>query len=235
MLINNKVKILIIILIGAIIVYLFYIKSPKMLTNPVENFNEGESLNIIPHMEYSLDTMDDSIMSKMQSKNRAQQGYKKIDYMDGSREQVGSWDQYFDQNNNLIGDSQVNDNNFVPRDETIQLDAQGVQPYASFTEQGKPKCGSNQDCDIEDLYNADNYLPQEVNNEWFNSTDNQIPIKDRHLINVNKPISINTIGSSLKNASYDIRGSPPCPKYAISPFMNSSIDPDNNIRYGNNL
>lgn len=235
MLINNKVKILIIVLIGAVIVYLFFMRSkPAPIIQTSENFTEIEQSEI-PHINYALDDMETE-SNKLISKNRACGEYKKSDYAGGIRGNLGNstWDQYFDQNNNLIGDSQVNDIDFVPRDETIPIDAQGQQPYASFYEAGKKAtCGSNQDCNVEDLFNADHYLPKEQNDEWWNTLEQSIPIKDRHLVNINKPIGINTIGSSLKNPSYDIRGTPANPKFAISPFNNSSIDPDTNIKAWN--
>jgi hypothetical protein len=37
---------------------------------------------------------------------------------------------------------------------------------------------------------------------------------------------INTIGQSLRNANLDVRSDPPNPRNAISPFMNSTIEPD---------
>ena len=43
-------------------------------------------------------------------------------------------------------------------------------------------------------------------------------------------IGIDTVGQSLKNASHDIRGTVPCPKInGVSPWGNSSIEPDYNI------
>lgn len=42
----------------------------------------------------------------------------------------------------------------------------------------------------------------------------------------NLPIGVNTINSSLKTASYDIRGTPPNPKYVVSPWGYSSCEPD---------
>jgi hypothetical protein len=41
---------------------------------------------------------------------------------------------------------------------------------------------------------------------------------------------VDTVGQSMKNPSYDIRGNIPCPKIVVSPFMNSSYDPDTNLR-----
>jgi hypothetical protein len=82
-------------------------------------------------------------------------------------------------------------------------------------------------------YNAKDYLPKEVNNEWFNTDFSQAKYKsnDDKLINTEKyVIGINTVGQSLKNASYDIRGSVNVPKYSVSPWNNSTIEPDYNIK-----
>ena len=37
---------------------------------------------------------------------------------------------------------------------------------------------------------------------------------------------INTVGQSLRNANLDVRSDPPNPRAAISPFLNSTIEPD---------
>lgn len=82
-------------------------------------------------------------------------------------------------------------------------------------------------------YNAKDYLPKEVNNEWFNTDFSQAKYKsnDDKLINTEKYIiGVNTVGQSLKNASYDIRGSVNVPKYSVSPWNNSTIEPDYNIK-----
>lgn len=82
-------------------------------------------------------------------------------------------------------------------------------------------------------YNAKDYLPKEVNDDWFNTDFSQAKYKmnDDKLINTEKyVIGINTVGQSLKNASYDIRGSINVPKYSVSPWNNSTTEPDYNIK-----
>ena len=74
--------------------------------------------------------------------------------------------------------------------------------------------------------NSEKLLPQQENKDWFDTVEDAITVKNRHLININKPIGIDSIGSSMKNACLDIRGNIPAPKYAISPFLNSAIEPD---------
>jgi hypothetical protein len=43
-------------------------------------------------------------------------------------------------------------------------------------------------------------------------------------------IGIDTQGQTLKNASHDLRACPPNPKFNIGPWMNSTIEPDYNIK-----
>jgi hypothetical protein len=82
-------------------------------------------------------------------------------------------------------------------------------------------------------YNAKDFLPKEINDEWF-ETDFSLAkyqLNDDKLINPDRyVVGINTVGQSLKNASYDIRGTVPNPKFVISPFNNSTIEPDFNLK-----
>lgn len=82
-------------------------------------------------------------------------------------------------------------------------------------------------------YNAKDFLPKEINDKWFDTDFSQAKanINDDKLINTERyVIGINTVGQSLKNASYDIRGSIPNPKYSIGPWNNSTIEPDYNLK-----
>lgn len=65
--------------------------------------------------------------------------------------------------------------------------------------------------------------------DWFEDVT-PTRIKNRHLINIYRPVGVNTISTSLKNPSLDIRGNPANPKTVVSPFLNSSIEPDHNLR-----
>lgn len=82
-------------------------------------------------------------------------------------------------------------------------------------------------------YNAKDFLPKEINDQWFNTDFSQARtnLDDDKLINTDRfVIGINTVGQSLKNASYDIRGTIANPKYSVSPWNNSTYEPDYNIK-----
>ena len=80
-------------------------------------------------------------------------------------------------------------------------------------------------------YKIDNYLPQEKDKDWFETIDT-VEVKNSHLINLYRPIGANTIGSTHKEAIYDIRGldGAVCPKFVVSPWMQSSIEPDRSTK-----
>jgi hypothetical protein len=82
-------------------------------------------------------------------------------------------------------------------------------------------------------FNSKDYLPNEVNDDWFSTDFSQAKHKmdSDKLVNVQRyVVGINTVGQSLKNASHDIRGTIPNPKYTVSPWNNSTYEPDYNIK-----
>lgn len=84
-----------------------------------------------------------------------------------------------------------------------------------------------------DNFNARDFLPKEINDEWF-ETDFSLAkyqLNDDKLINTDRYIiGINTVGQSLKNATWDIRGTISNPKFVVSPFNNSTYEPDFNLK-----
>ena len=82
----------------------------------------------------------------------------------------------------------------------------------------------------ERVLSVDDLLPS-TNNEWSKMND----LVDKDMKNKNflttRNLGINTVGSSLRNPCYDIRGAPPNPKLAHLPWGNSTIDYDNNTRH----
>jgi len=66
-------------------------------------------------------------------------------------------------------------------------------------------------------------LPKDNNNEWAKlnpSTNTQ------NLLNAGHHAGVDTKGASLRNANLQIRSDPPCPRNTVSPWLQSTIDPD---------
>lgn len=85
--------------------------------------------------------------------------------------------------------------------------------------------------DIKDQFDVTKMLPQELE-DWFDITPLQDTKKIRgtHLIHPKVHMGVNTVGNSLKNGTHDLRGDVPNPKFYVSPFLNSTIEPDTNIK-----
>ena len=145
-----------------------------------------------------------------------------------------SLDKYFD-NCDINGGNLYNDNNFAP----AESNAEGASLSAAFkpTPLNPNTCtdcidfnGSSNNPNTK--YNSKEYLPQEVHKSWFETdfSNAEYDVNNNKLINTDKfAIGINTVGQSLKNPSYDIRGTIPCPKITVSPWLQSTIEPDFNI------
>jgi hypothetical protein len=144
----------------------------------------------------------------------------------------------FSQESNYIqpeGDVNPSIFNFEPNDESL-FEFSGSNLNDAFA----PPIPSGVSTDSIDFkkqntetYNAKDFLPHEINDEWF-ETDFSLAkyqLNDDKLINTERYIiGINTVGESLKNASYDIRGTVPNPKFIVSPWNNSTYEPDFNLK-----
>lgn len=82
--------------------------------------------------------------------------------------------------------------------------------------------------DVEDMYNPDNLLPQDTDEDFFDlgALQDTKTIRNSHLIHPKKHTGVNTVSTRRKNPSRDIRGEIPIQKTEGLPWMMSSIDPD---------
>lgn len=150
--------------------------------------------------------------------------FRTIENMEGGEEQA--------EGSSIPVEEQVSvpvvDSSFQPRDDSANL-------FNAEDSYGAPNVNGEtvQPATITKEYNSQDYLPQEVNDQWFNTEFSQAEqnIKDQELIDTRKfSFGVNTVGQSLKNPTYDLRGTIPNPKFQVSAWNNSSIEADYNIR-----
>lgn len=86
--------------------------------------------------------------------------------------------------------------------------------------------------DIKDQFNIDKMLPMEIENDWFDTQPLQGTkrVPGVQFISPKVHMGVNTVGSSHRNGSLDIRGDIPNPKFTTGIWNQSTIDPDTNIR-----
>jgi hypothetical protein len=234
---SDRTKILILVVIIGILIY-FFIQSNSndatsnegALTQNVTNSEEEEDDNTqIMNDDDAVDTMecgadeecDDKTLAKFKSRNSAPCGqFAHSSYADSKRGgRASDLDRFFEGNHPLDAKKP----GFVPSNDD------GEETNARYVPGSKCKKKLTE----MDKYNVDEMLPREGNKDWFDDPYEGVAIKSPKLINVYKPIGVNTIGSSMKIANRDIRARPINPKLAsVSPWMNSSVEPDTNIREG---
>lgn len=70
-------------------------------------------------------------------------------------------------------------------------------------------------------------LPNDVNSKWSNlNPQGDGQLKNVNLLQAGSLIGINTVGSSMRNANLQERSEPPNPQGSVSPWNNSTIQPD---------
>ena len=207
-------KILILILLVGIVMYLLSdnknnqpIHNDGILQQSITNSSDTESLPNNTENS-SEDSSQNSEYEQPSSKK-----YKTVNYANGERQQSSNLDRFFTNENPLDQPS----NAFMSSNDGNQ--------YASYI----PGSGEKQQDD--DKFESSALLPQEKN-DWFDDPQAKKGINSPHLINVFRPTGANTIQNTLKNASWDIRGAPPNPKHVVSPWGNSSYEPDTNLKNG---
>jgi hypothetical protein len=70
-------------------------------------------------------------------------------------------------------------------------------------------------------------LPKDMNSKWAQvNPAGQGMLMDRNFLDSGHHVGINTVGQTLRNANYSLRSEVPNPQYKVSPWMQSTIDPD---------
>lgn len=76
-------------------------------------------------------------------------------------------------------------------------------------------------------YDPSELLPKDVNSQWAQlNPAGSADFKNVNLLKAGHLIGIDTVGSSLRNANLQERSEPPNPTASVSPWMNTTIEPD---------
>lgn len=122
-------------------------------------------------------------------------------------------------------------------------DGDGVAPVAARShgnEQPQPLAGNDvsdtnaavpKDCFPKDQLTPQELLPSDANSTWAQVNPcGQGNIGDMNLLTAGHHVGINTVGQTLRNANLQLRSEPPNPQVKVSPWLQSTIEPDTNRR-----
>jgi hypothetical protein len=147
-----------------------------------------------------------NIMQTQQVKTNIEIPIDKNNILDGS----DNLKQY-----NYINPEQIESNLYMLKPEVIEDKFKNITPLETR----------------KSLVSKDLLPSSNSNDDWFqvpNDKFNLLEAVDLEIPEIK--IGIDTVGQSRKNATYDIRAAPPNPKFVVSPWSNSTIEPDYNIK-----
>ena len=222
--------------------------------NPSRNDLGTESLVLDELMQqietgnsFSTDTPSAEVFRQKSTSinSNTKPGFKKISYKDSQyRTDFGNDAESQlskDELNNMYTNSLVfhnseyaNNNDFKGYAEyDSQYGNADINGFSSGSKEGFQNLSApqSQQQKVANLYDANAYLPnQSLTNPnleaGFQILNNPLAVSNPNLIPVLKSIPVASSLGSNKNATWDIRAEPPCPKTVVSPFLNSSIMPD---------
>ncbi len=75
---------------------------------------------------------------------------------------------------------------------------------------------------------ANDLLPNDANSSQWAQVypTGESKLKDRNFLQAGYHIGINTVGQTLRNANLQLRSEPPNPQVKVSPWIQSTIEPD---------
>ena len=87
------------------------------------------------------------------------------------------------------------------------------------------------ECYPKDVLTSAELLPQDSNSRWAQAVPSGAgSLQDKNFLNAGFHVGINTVGQSLRNANRQLRSEPPNPQMKVSPWLQSTIEPDVNRR-----
>ena len=87
------------------------------------------------------------------------------------------------------------------------------------------------ECYPKDVLSSADLLPHDANSLWAQvSPSGQGSLADQNFLTSGFHIGINTVGQTLRNANRQLRSEPLNPQVKVSPWMQTTIDPDINRR-----
>ena len=101
---------------------------------------------------------------------------------------------------------------------SVPASAEGIHTISNGVPQG---------CSRQPVTNPADLLPKDDNSEWSQlNSSNPGELANINLLRAGHHACIVTVGSSLRNANLQVRSEPPNPHNNVSPWLNSTIEPD---------
>ena len=85
------------------------------------------------------------------------------------------------------------------------------------------------ECYPKDVLSSADLLPQDADSKYAQANPNgQGSLQDKNFLTAGFHVGVNTVGQSLRNANRQLRSEPPNPQVKVSPWLQTTIEPDLN-------
>ena len=117
----------------------------------------------------------------------------------------------------------------------LNQDNEGPAPVDSDTnirtQQQQADEANNASCFPKQQLTPSELLPSDASNDWSNAyPTGSGSLEGKNFLQSGHHVGINTVGQTLRNANMQLRSDPPNPQAKVSPWMQSTIEPDVNRR-----
>ncbi len=98
-------------------------------------------------------------------------------------------------------------------------------------QQQKQENNVPKDCFPKDQLTPGELLPKDANSTWAQvNPSGQGELRDQNFLNAGHHVGINTVGQTMRNPNLQLRSEPANPQVKVSPWLQSTIEPDSNRR-----
>lgn len=119
------------------------------------------------------------------------------------------------------------DNNDMPDDEGVADEMESFQNMDQLSMNKNVQDQRNNSNFPKEQLGADDLLPKDDSSLWAQvNPSGEGSLKDRNFLQSGYHIGINTVGQTLRNANQQLRSEPPNPQVKVSPWLQTTIEPD---------
>ena len=139
-----------------------------------------------------------------------------------------------DINNNEDRSNDIHVNKLIPEPSQDLNGNEVFKPYDNGNDSNPLELNDNQlpkDCHPKDQLTPSELLPGDANSKWSQvNPSGQGDLADQNFLNAGYHLGTNTVGQTLRNANLQLRSEPPNPQVKVSPWLQTTIEPDTNRR-----
>jgi hypothetical protein len=229
---NNNIKLLLMIGVTVALICLLYKNNAPVVSN-AEAYEQDQE------QEQEVDSVAESLRANLDIEDVEAQDDVDMPHVHVN-DSVSGLAKQFEDNLRGTGNEQVS--NYDTGYNLAELNKADTQAYRTTVGDQEFKHLSKQlDKSFMELAHGYDYYmppkPSQLSGEQrknFSNIDLEVAdlrLDHDNLINTDRyTIGTNTVGASLKNATYDLRPAPPNPKITVSPWLQSTYQPDYNTR-----